>query len=101
MEEKDKALSPSAKAFLALMSKIKEKTPLEIMREFNEKINQKKTGKDNEIGRETNLPDGGTGNKTDAPIKNPDEFKEALVYLKAKEYVRKLKEQGKSKPGDC
>jgi len=46
MAEKDKKLSPSAKAFLVLMAKVKEKTPLEIMREFNEGINQKKTAKD-------------------------------------------------------
>lgn len=46
MVEKDKKLSPSAKAFLALMAKVKERTLLEIMRDFNEGINQKKTGND-------------------------------------------------------
>ena len=46
MVEKDKKLSPSAKAFLVLMTKVKERTPLEIMREFNEGIDQKKIGKD-------------------------------------------------------
>lgn len=46
MEKKDRTLIPSAKAFLVLRAKVKNKTPLEIMREFNEGTDQKKTGKD-------------------------------------------------------
>jgi len=42
MSKQVKRLSPSAKAFLVLMSKIKNKTPLEVMREFNEESRQRK-----------------------------------------------------------
>ena len=40
MEDKNRTLSPSAKAFLVLMAKVKGKTPLEIMRDFNEHARQ-------------------------------------------------------------
>ena len=42
MKTKRATLSPSAKAFLLLMSKVKNKTPLEVMREFNEEARQRK-----------------------------------------------------------
>lgn len=49
MEKKKGILSPSAKAYLVFMAKVKGKTPLEVMREFNEGIRQQK--------RKVNLPD--------------------------------------------
>ena len=42
MNEKEKRLSPSAKAFLALMMKVKGKTALEIMREFIYEMEQRR-----------------------------------------------------------
>ncbi|MBP7508588.1 MAG: hypothetical protein KA807_12270 [Prolixibacteraceae bacterium] len=42
MEDKNRTLSPSAKAFLVLMAKVKGKTPLEIMRDFNFHVKQQK-----------------------------------------------------------
>ena len=42
MKTKRAILSPSAKAFLLLLSKVKNKTPLEVMREFNEEPRKRK-----------------------------------------------------------
>jgi len=42
MKQKIEKLSPSATAFFAFMMKVKNKTTLEVMREFNEKASQRK-----------------------------------------------------------
>ena len=47
MKTKRATLSPSAKAFLLLMSKVKKKTPLEVMRGFNEEARQRKENSSN------------------------------------------------------
>lgn len=45
-------MSPSAKAFLLFLPEVKQKTPLEVMREFNEEARQRKVQKEQEREKE-------------------------------------------------